>query len=869
MKRILFTVVVLFHTNVNFAQLIDNFSDGNFTINPAWSGEVSEFIVNTSGELQLNAPDAGTSELYTPVTLADSCEWGFYVNMDFAPSNTNLLRIYLQADDSVLTSSKAYFLEVGETGNLDAFKFFRQDGAGNNLLLGSFTPGSMANQPAKARVKVMRDKSGQWVFYTDYAGGSNFNKELEISDNTYKGGYQFFGIYCLYTATRKDKYFFDDIAVKTPVPDVVPPNLVSWQIISAKSIDLYFDEPLEKSSAENTGNFSTNNGIGQASSASLDGVNNKLIHVSFSNNFLNFQNYTLTVTGIRDLTGNQISAIDIKFSVSNGETPLAGNILINEIMADPSPVVGLPEVEFVELFNNSSKLLSTKNLSFTDGTSISILPDLNLLPGDYYILCSKKDTTVLKIFGKTIGLDALPSLNNTGDNLVLKDENGVVIDAVNYSESWYQDNTKKLGGWTLERINPLNFCLTSENWTSSISAIGGTPGKQNSVYNPAIDTESPVLSSVNAVDANNVLVVFNEKLDADPAQFTDLFYLSGSFSIENLVAQPDGKSVILTVNPALEEGSFYTLNLQPGFKDCAGNPTLTTQDFIFALPAKPDLHDIVLNEILFNPRTGGYDFIEFYNRSNKVFDLADLTMSNELSSSSSVKFDAHFLILPKTYVAITEDPDNIKLNYNLPDTAVLIKADLPSFNDDKGKPVLSFDNNGTNTLIDSLYYTDKYHYALLDNLEGVSLERIDFNKFQTGPSNWHSAASTAGFATPGYINSQYNSGGKEYSRGKFTLSSQRISPDSDGYEDYILINCSFPDPGYTCSVNIFDVQGRVIKEIANNALTGINNVFEWDGLSDDQSKIPLGIYILLIEYFDLQGNVFEEKLPVVVAGKLE
>ena len=744
MKRIFFTLVILYSSYSNFAQLVDDFSDGDFTNNPVWSGESSEFIINANKELQLNAPDAGESVIYTTIAISDSCEWQFFVNLDFAPSNTNLLKVYLQSDETDLVGGKGYFLEVGETGNLDAFKFYRQDGMGNSILLGSFSAGGMANQPAIARVKVIRNQLGSWVFFADYQGGVNFNKELELDENTYKDGNQYFGFYCLYTATRKDKYFFDEISVKTPTPDTAGPELLSFQVTSSNSIDLFFNESLDKLSVENTNNFLVNNGIGVAASVFLDGVNDKLIHLSFLSSFQNFQNYSLDITGIIDLNGNTTVNIQVNFTFLQGENPTPGDILINEIMADPSPLVGLPEVEFIELFNNTSKLLSSKNLNFGDASTTVTLPDLNLNPYGYYILCTHKDTAMLKIFGKTIGLDALPSLNNTGDNLSLKNQNGDIIDAVDYSDSWYLDNTKKLGGWTLERINPLNECLGSDNWAASQSSIGGTPGKQNSIYNPAIDNTAPELINVVAIGSNTILVSFNEKIDSDQGQFLDLFTLSGNFTNTKIELQNDFQSVLLTISPALIEGSFYNLTLASGYKDCAGNPTTQSQNLLFALPAKPALHDLVINEILFNPKTGSYDFLEIYNRSDKVFDIYDLTIINDLTTFSSIKQEVHQLILPGEYLALSEEPDDIRLNYSVPDTAKIIKTDLPSFNDDKGRVGLYFFNNGINTLVDSFYYDDNYHYVLLDELEGVSLERIDFNKFLTGSSNWHSAASTSG-----------------------------------------------------------------------------------------------------------------------------
>lgn len=868
MKRCLFFCLTMFLCQFAYAQLQDDFSDGNFNTNPKWSGDTSEFIVNANFELQLNAPDAGTSVLYAPVLLQDSTEWQFYFKLDFAPSNTNLLRIYLQADDAQLLNAKAYYLEVGETGNLDALRFYRQDGLGISELLGSFTLGSLANQPAVARLKVVRSAAGKWSFDVDYSGGKNFTPELSVTDNNFIGGNSYFGFYCLYTATRKDKYFFDDVHIFQPVPDQAAPVVTKVDIASAFSLDVYFDETVEKLSAEVLTNFNINQGIGNPDAAFLDGINNKLVHLNFAKSFESFKNYTLGVSGISDLFGNISGTQEINFTYAKGDAPNVGEILINEIMPDPTPVVGLPELEFVELFNNSAKFLSTKGLVFSDGTTNAILPDQVLMPNTYYILCAKKDSSAFKIFGSTLLLDAFPSLNNTGDMLSLKSESGTLIDAVNYSDTWYQDNVKKLGGWTLELINPLNKCLDAANWIASSSAIGGTPGKQNSVYKPALDVEPPFITQVVAYSQDSVLLVFNKKIDANPSQFIGLFTVNPGVGVNKVFVQVDGKSVILKLDKMLIAGQYYTILIKPGFKDCSGNANTQDLSFQFALAAVPGLHDLVVNEILYNPKTGGSDFLEIYNRSDKIFDLADLTIINYSATVTRVKMSTHQLILPNTYLAITSDVENIKANYTVPDSAILVQSSLPSFSDDQGTPGIIYGNQGMEIWIDSFTYNKTFQYALLDVLDGVSLERINFNSFQLGSANWQSASSKAGFATPGYKNSQYYNGIPTVKKGKFALSSKRVSPDNDGFEDFILIDYSFDKPGFTQSVNIYDAQGRKIRELGNNDLAGLDGTYEWDGLRDDQTKPPLGIYIIFIQYFDLEGNVFEEKIPVVVAGRL-
>ena len=119
---------------LNFcAQLNEDFSDGDFTSNPIWNGDVADFIINSSNELQLNAPSASAiSYLSSETEILDFTNpiiWDFRMNLLFSPSSNNSGRFYLVSNFEDLNGAlNGYYIRIGESGAVDNIKLYRQDG---------------------------------------------------------------------------------------------------------------------------------------------------------------------------------------------------------------------------------------------------------------------------------------------------------------------------------------------------------------------------------------------------------------------------------------------------------------------------------------------------------------------------------------------------------------------------------------------------------------------------------------------------------------------------------------------------------------------------------------------------------------------
>ena len=258
----------------------------------------------------------------------------------------------------------------------------------------------------------------------------------------------------------------------------------------------------------------------------------------------------------------------------------------------------------------------------------------------------------------------------------------------------------------------------------------------------------------------------------------------------------------------------------------------TTVSFGLAEPIEGG--DLVINELLFNPETGGSDFLEIYNNSNKILNLGGLILANTLSTSSNAvkTVENDLLILPDSYVVFSPDPLDIAGRYFVENPKNLIENSLPTLLDKDGNITIV---NPQFDTIDAFNYSEDLHFSLLDDKNGVSLERLDPNASTQNNGNWHSAAASVGFATPTAKNSQFFELTSTIDR-VIDFPYTTFSPDEDGFEDILLINYEVDQPGYLLNINIFDSNGRPVKQLIRNELLANSGVLKWDGSDDEGLK---------------------------------
>lgn len=729
------------------AQLADSFDDGDFTNNPVWSGSLSNYIV-TAGVLELNDGSGLTTQSFLSTSLEltnlQQKEWRIFADQNFAGSANNQSRIYIasQGPATSYTGSgsagvQGYFIQLGEALSADVIRLFYDNGTSIELL-GSGT--TLIATAFNIRIRVVTDASGNWNIGVDFSGGENYVDEFSFSNNSLTSCTHF-SIINTYTSSNASNFAFDDIYAGPLIVDTTPPGVVSVTAASLNSLDVLFDEIPTSLSASTVANYSVA-GIGNALNAEIDALNPQLIHLTtapFNPNTV----YTLTIQNIADDAGNILEATDFDFSFLQTEQPSYRDVVINEILADPTPSVELPEAEFVELFNqHPTANFSLQDWKFVNSNTEKILPDYTLAAGQHVILCDMNNVSLFESFGTCIGITSFSALTNTGDSLTLKDANNAIIDVVVYSDDWFATDAKREGGWTLELVNPSLPCANAANWSESQDESGGTPGVVNSQYSTAPDVTPPVVLSVEALDIQTMRIRFSEPMDTSGWSSPQWEILPFNVAIDGVwSSQLD--HVTLALQSPLDPAVYYELVMQ-GISDCSGN-LISEATILFALGLAPQPGDLIINEIMADPDpTLGMplaEYVELRNNTSSVLNIGLLTLNNGAFTDN--------VTLPPNGLLVVSDVENSTAFAAIPNAVFM--EEFPGLTNSGLQLELKYDN----VVLDRLAYSIAWYRDEEKIDGGWALERINPLAVCSGSYNWRASMSAQG-GTAGTENSVFS-----------------------------------------------------------------------------------------------------------------
>jgi hypothetical protein len=469
-------------------QLFDNFDDGDLTTNPTWFGDVGNFVRDEEGALRLKAPKEGKSFIYTNLSLPDSFEFSILHGIDFSPSASNLSKIYLILDNVDLTKANGYYLNFGENGSLDAIKLYRLD-RGAATLLASGVNGNIAKNLNLIEI-LLTYRQGKWNLKAKYDGSGSLTTEFDFIQNIPAITTQrYFGIECIYTSTRTDKFSFDNLSIKEYRPDTSPPQLSRALVLEPTKVLVQFSEEINTSSFIASA-IAFEPQVGTISSILPAGGYINGFIISLNNPLENSKFYTLKLFNIKDLIGNNAPSL-VSNQLRFVPKVASEDVILSEILFNP-----YPEAEdFIELYNKRTFAINLNGLIIKNNSkkeSKTVLTDI-IIEGNSYLAISKNIAKIKSIYqppsNSIVITNDLPSFNDDKGNVAIYTNANILLDSFDYDQSIHNRLLADKEGVSLEKVG-LNLSSTSKNWASgSKSTNYATPGYINNNQITAIAPE--------------------------------------------------------------------------------------------------------------------------------------------------------------------------------------------------------------------------------------------------------------------------------------------------------------------------------------------------------------------------------------------
>jgi len=816
-------------------QTMDDFNDNDLTVAPVWNVASNTFS-NLLGVLRSSSTSANNQfGLSTFAKIDTNWLWSVNVKMLFNPSSLNYIDVFLQSDSIALTHSKnGFFVRLGNSS--DDVSFYQlSNGVERKLIDG--LDGVLNISQSNLRLELLYEHDSIQLSYINLKTGQRrLEGKVKFSPNWQLNQV---GIRIRQsTSSFFAKHVFDDFYVGPIQKDTISPQITRWQIHQANAIDLYVNEVIDSQ----TLSFNQCQYQHQSANTQSQLLSDSCVRLFFNDSFMANQTVAIKIAGIKDFTDNQIdTTIDIFrwcFAKANVK-----DVVISELMIDPEPSQGLPVKEYIEVYNHSLYPICLNDWTISDPSTMMVLHNDTIMPKSFHVLSVN------------------PSLNNTSDEIYLSDHNGILLDAVKYTDAWYHDANAQKGGFSLERIDLNQFCKGEGNWSASIANNGGTPKAENSIAKNLVDTVAPKLLSYDCSSHGEVSLLFNECVDSNQVLYlinANQIYVISSFQLQS-------NRLLFHLPFKLNLDSIYSIVLK-SISDCQGNRSDAFQFNIRVLSA-PKPQSVIINEVLFNPLPNQVDFIELYNRSEYPVDLNQLYLANLTPDGLWDQIypcaSGHQLFNPGAYAIVATDTTKLCQEYACGTNALKLQLPkLPPMPDDAARLVLI---NAASASIDSMQYNAAWHFKWLNSVEGISLERLAVNMSGTDQNTWHSCSSLEGNASPGKVNSQIII--ETHKDRYFSVNSMALSPRSNGQTGVCLIHYELPEPDAVIALDVFSIDGTIIKSLLPATHIGVEGDLVWDATDAYNQPCVPGVYILLVQGKLPSGKLIKEKLCVVLSGQ--
>ncbi|MFO7939106.1 MAG: lamin tail domain-containing protein, partial [Bacteroidales bacterium] len=690
--------------------------------------------------------DAGNDAISWPYnTTLESTPlvWEFLVRYNYNPSSGNHWAFYLASSENAEQMSleqiaDGLVLGVNLSGSDDTLRIWEvADGSYTPWLSTTVNWQDDFEKGAPIALKVALSKESRLSVHINPSGEQGLVEEVGSKELSRRIETQYIGFAYTYTSSADQLLWIDNLYCGPPVADTVAPYLSDWKVISDSSLQLSFSELMNQESLHRKENYQFLTSTHQITEIFTNGETPTSVTLEVSPEIEENRLYNLQLSSLEDLAGNTIHDTLISFV----RTKLhAYDLVFNEFMVDPSPPVGLPEKEFIELHNLLPFPVSLEDMELEINGRYHSLPPVTIDSAGFLIITAQEDTALFSNYGDVLGIPALSALTNTSGCIILRDTARTVLDSVAYYSFWYHNNEKADGGWSLERIDPENTCGGSTNWQASTDLIGGTPGQKNACAQPNIDTISPKLVEWYLVSPVQLNICFSEPVHLGLHTAEGGIRLNGN-APKYLHTDEQAMNYVVILNDTLQSPSNNSLHLER-IPDFCNN--LLTDTTITISYYAPSFGDVVLSELMSDPDPSqglpAVEYTELFNASAYPVQLKGFV----LTVGSNAAELPTYLLMPGEYLALSRESLQPAHIYN--SVAVAGFPTLP--NTETTLELWSAQNE----LLHWVSYTVDWHETESKKEGGWSLEMKNTHLPCKQASNWGSSNDKKG-GTPGVANS--------------------------------------------------------------------------------------------------------------------
>jgi hypothetical protein len=503
-----------------------------------------------------------------------------------------------------------------------------------------------------------------------------------------------------------------------------------------------------------------------------------------------------TCISARVLTGTNWSALRRHTFNLAGH---ASALKVTEIMYHPlTPATNIDagDYEFIELKNTGDRPLDLSDCYF-EGLQFKFSPGAVVLPGAFVVLAKHPLAFAARYPGVTLHGVYFGGLSADGEEIRLRNSDGNTILSVTFNNKPPWPLGADGFGYSLVNRFPDGNPNDPDNWRAS-TTVNGSPGADDPappyaigvVVNEVIaHTDTPLEDAIelfnpttNAIDIsgwflsdNNNSVAQLKKYrfpagtsipalgyktlyesDFNPAnvnsqalikfalsQFGENAYLASADANGDLTGQIVGLEFSASDNGVAwgrhqtSVGVDFTFLAQYTFGVTNPASKFEFRQGAGMTNAPPQIGPVIISEIMYHPKTGGYEFVELQNVVATNVNLSGWTLKGAaftFPTNTVIAASNYLVLLGTTNVSL----EQFRAANQVPASVPIIAHDFDLQNSGEaielGKP--SDPSSNPAIRVDYVRYNDKSPWPTEADGLGLSLERVDPRSYGNEPRNW-------------------------------------------------------------------------------------------------------------------------------------